>query len=126
MSLETVKAQFEKYRDVFEDSDLLRLTVDGTLKLINTLEASHYFDDIPVRETLFALEFPVQDREGRIILSYDYEKNKYLIRGQKTTDGAPNGCWFDHSQIYNIQNPIQEIEAYIERVKPQMDIAWKR
>ena len=91
------------------------------LTLFDRLNSVGFLDDLEVWLSLLNLCIKVPSREGRVEISYDSNRDEFEIAGYHWPEFAPVA----KAYIKNTESPIQEIETFIERVKPDLGVSWK-
>lgn len=118
-------------------------TARGMIKLINNLLAVQYDELFSLGEKFPQFEMDIPERSGRVTIVYDprTEPHKYLlwahaldqqlIHSKKAWSEDEKGNllipWklVAEGSIRNLENPIRELDEFVERIRPLLPVAWK-
>lgn len=92
--------------------------------IIDKLDTAKFFETTDTRASFGCIEVRIPNHDGYIAISYDSTKDHYTVEAWR--DPQPlTSDYISRIFIRNLENPVVEIEEFIERVKPELKIGWK-
>lgn len=97
---------------------------EGMIVFLDKLGPLQFFDSYDVQVIGLDLSVKIPDRNGRVLISW--RDDRYMLIAEHVPlRNDPSVGTISWHYIYNLENPIPEIEEFIERVKPEMVVGWK-
>ncbi len=92
--------------------------------LVTRLE--DYIETLDTQVFHNCLRLNIANHDGYVAISYNFSSKRYRLEGYSDPYKISSfGDLVLSSEIWNPENPSTELDSFIERLKPKLQVGWK-
>lgn len=122
MQSKEIKEYFEGLKAI--GSIEIKASAERMLEFLSKLDSTNYLENLDASASLHGLCIRIADRKGYVIVGHT--ASKLIIEGYRDAMSSdPAEDFVTWATIQDTENPIREIDEFIERITPELQVSWK-